>query len=82
MTNEESLDPSIRAFLNRLTENEAAIRSLAPRPEFKSLCQDYAAALEASEIWCDKPEVAHQFWCIAMEIEDEIRLLLTASRTG
>lgn len=82
LTGKENLDPSIRALLDRLSVKEAAYRSVACCPEFLSLCQDFVAALEVKDAWSEKPDVAHQFWCIAIEIEDEIRLLLGVAKEG
>lgn len=79
MTRDDDLDPAIQVFLDRFPEYEAIALTISQRRDFKSLCEDYVAALDAREAWSGKPDAAHQFWCIAMELEEEIIQKLVAA---
>lgn len=43
---------------------------------FRDICEDYGAALSAFQAWASKPEVAHQFHCMAVELEMEVEEML------
>lgn len=51
----------------------------ATNTNFRDICEDYGAALYAVQAWAAKPEVAHQFHCIAVEFEMEVGEMLGSS---
>ncbi len=67
--------------LKFLSEEPALLRLLAMDSHFRELCDDYGSALQASEAWKCRVEVAHQFRCIAVEIEMEVEELLGQEQT-
>lgn len=50
----------------------------ATNAEFRDICEHYGIVLCALEAWSKRPEVAHQFHCIAVEIEMEVENILSS----
>lgn len=65
-------------IIRRFSEREFEInRRYARDPEFRAICEDYAAATRALAYWVKDPSKAEDYRRLIKELEDEILAHLT-----
>ncbi|WP_068114388.1 hypothetical protein [Tropicimonas marinistellae] len=58
------------------TDNARLVHLFATDTYFRDLCEDYGAALASLQAWLGRPDFAHQFRCMADEVEMEVEGIL------
>lgn len=67
--------------IRRFSEHELEInRQSARDPEFRSICEDYAAATRALAYWENDPSKAADYRQLIKELEDEILAYLPSQQ--
>ncbi len=72
--------PDVISVIHRFAGYEFLVRRLyATDPEFKIICDDYADALRASEVWASDEAKSEDYQNLVRELEDEIHHFIGAA---